>query len=103
MARRLSWLAFSLVAPRYCTGDVYHYDLNLEAYGSESNLRYRQSGMFSPKDAPSKTPPGNGHSFIDFGNLEFEVAPGAISMAYPGAVSPSALIKTLRQKKTCVV
>jgi hypothetical protein len=43
--------------------------------------------MFAPHEAPSRTPPGNGHSFIDFGSLELSVAPGAISMSYPGAVT----------------
>lgn len=43
--------------------------------------------MYSPNDAPSKTAPGNGHSYIDFGELEFQVSPGTLSMNYPGAVT----------------
>ena len=93
--------------------DVYHYELELgvgefwkrcrettvplkafaqlfpslcQAYGSQNNLRYRQSGMYAHHDAPSETAPGNGHSFIDFGGLEFEVA-SPLQMAYPGAVT----------------
>jgi hypothetical protein len=56
-------------------------------YGSEENLRYRQSGMYAPNSAPSRTAPGYGHSHIDFGDLEFQVSPGVLSMNYPGAVT----------------
>ena len=66
--------------------DLYHYDLKLGAYGSQNNLRYRQSGMYAHHDAPSETSPGNGHAFIDFGGLEFEVS-SPLQMAYPGAVT----------------
>ena len=86
MARRATAVAGLLLA-RASVADVYHYNLDLKAYGSEDNLRYRQSGMYSKHDAPSQTPPGDGHSFIDFGTLELEVAPGFLTMAYPGAVT----------------
>ena len=29
--------------------------------------------MFSPHDAPSNSAPGNGHSYLDYGSLEFVV------------------------------
>lgn len=77
----------ALLLGNVAQADVYHYKLDLKAYGSEDNLRYRQSGMFGKKEAPSQTPPGNGHSYIDFGTLELEVAPGFLTMAYPGAVT----------------
>jgi len=83
---RIRWLRLLLVFA-FARADVYHYHLNLGAYGTQTNLRYRQSGMFSHNDAPSKTAPGNGHSYIDFGDLEFQVMPGELSMAYPGAVT----------------
>jgi len=69
------------------SAEIYRYKLDLGAYGSLDNLRFRQSGMFASIDAPSNTPPGEGHSYIDFGDLEFEVAPGSLTMAYPGAVT----------------
>lgn len=86
MAHRATAVGALLLA-RAAVADIYHYKLDLKAYGSEDNLRYRQSGMFGKNDAPSQTPPGNGHSFIDFGTLELEVAPGFLTMAYPGAVT----------------
>lgn len=77
----------ALLLPQVTLADIYHYKLDLKAYGSEDNLRFRQSGMFGKYDAPSQTSPGDGHSFIDFGALELEVQPGFLTMAYPGAVT----------------
>lgn len=83
-------LAFATLA---ATGqaEVYRYGLMLGEFGSNANLRYRQSGMYSHGNAPSTTAPGNGHAYLDFGGLEFSMADAWIrKMAETAGVSAEA-------------
>ena len=72
---RAAALALVLGAAGPAAAEIYEYHLKLGAYGSSNNLRYRQSGMFSHRDAPDDTAPGYGHSYLDYGGLEFQVSP----------------------------
>jgi len=72
--RQLACLAVAVAVSRV-SSEIYEYHLKLQEVTSSGNLRFRQSGMYAPHDAPSKTAPGNGHSFIDLGDMKLFPAP----------------------------
>ncbi len=53
--------------------------------------------MFSPRDAPSKSSPGNGRSFVDFGSLTFMVELKFIFNRPPGALLESPFVQSSPQ------
>lgn len=69
----LVWTFFLLLLlPDFLLGAIYEYeDYEL----TPQLLVFREQAQFSPKDAPSKSSPGNGDSFIDLSHLRFQRQP----------------------------